>query len=70
MRNDAPGFLLNMAHVTKDGVVRYRFWQRGGGYDRNIYSDAEVWEKIDYIHANPIARGLCQHPAHPFLSGR
>ncbi len=35
-----------------------RFWQPGGGYDRNIVSDSELFEKIDYIHANPIRQGL------------
>ena len=34
------------------------FWQRGGGYDRNIITDAELFEKIAYIHANPVRRGL------------
>ncbi len=34
-----------------------RFWQPGGGYDRNVVGD-ELIEKIRYIHANPIARGL------------
>ena len=34
------------------------FWQRGGGYDRNIFSRKEVEEKIAYIHANPVRRGL------------
>ncbi len=36
----------------------YRYWQAGGGYDRNIFNPAEVREKIDYIHNNPIRRGL------------
>jgi putative transposase len=37
-----------------------RFWQRGGGYDRNIFSQAEQDEKTQYIHENPIRRGLVQ----------
>lgn len=37
---------------------RRRFWQHGGGYDRNIRDEDELWEKIDYIHANPVRRGL------------
>ncbi|MEX2213557.1 MAG: transposase [Phycisphaeraceae bacterium] len=40
----------------EDGVCR--FWQPGGGYDRNLYTTDELWEKIDYIHGNPIERGL------------
>jgi putative transposase len=41
---------------------RIRFWQRGGGYDRNIYSELEVREKIEYIHGNPQRRGLVRCP--------
>ena len=37
---------------------RHRFWQRGGGYDRNVRDEDELWEKIDYMHANPVRRGL------------
>jgi putative transposase len=39
-----------------------RFWQRGGGYDRNLAMGAELFEKIDYIHANPVRRGLVSRP--------
>ena len=35
-----------------------RFWQRGGGYDRNTFSEKELIEKIGYIHLNPVKRGL------------
>ncbi len=41
---------------------RRRFWQSGGGYDRNIYSEAECIEKFQYIHLNPVARELVSHP--------
>jgi len=40
-----------------------RFWQRGGGYDRNIHSDTEFDEKIGYIHMNPVRAGLVKTPA-------
>ena len=36
----------------------HRFWQTGGGYDRNIVSTAELYEKIAYIEANPVRRRL------------
>src|SRR5262249_48785979 len=38
--------------------LRHRFWQPGGGYDRNITSAAALRAVIDYIHANPVRRGL------------
>lgn len=37
---------------------QHRFWQRGGGYDRNIRSRDELLEKIRYIHENPVRRGV------------
>ncbi len=42
--------------VTPKG--QQRFWQVGGGYDRNIISQKEMEEKIEYIHQNPVRRGL------------
>ena len=47
----------------RDAQGRARFWQPGGGYDRNIVSDDELHEKIQYIHGNPVRGGLCRHPA-------
>ena len=41
-------------------AVPERFWQAGGGYDRNIYSGDELAEKIQYIHENPVRRGLVE----------
>ena len=42
---------------------RLRFWQAGGGYDRNIRDEEEMLEKARYIHANPVRRGLVDSPA-------
>jgi len=38
------------------------FWQRGGGHDRNILGGHELPEKINYIHMNPVRRGLVTRP--------
>ena len=38
-----------------------RFWQRRY-YDFNVYSAEKLREKLDYIHANPVKRGLVKHP--------
>jgi putative transposase len=46
-----------------DRQIHYRFWQRGGGYDRNLTEPKTVWAEIDYIHANPVRRGFCQTAA-------
>jgi putative transposase len=44
--------------VREGPRVRRRFWQPGGGYDRNITSIEALRAMIDYIHANPVRRGL------------
>jgi putative transposase len=61
MKN-APGFLAQMLDEQPNGKRAFRFWQRGGGYDRNIYTADELWEKIRYIHRNPLVRKLVARP--------
>jgi putative transposase len=41
---------------------RVRFWQAGGGFDRNIRDGAELKREIEYIHQNPVKRGLVEKP--------
>lgn len=38
------------------------FWQSGGGYDRNITESATLEGVIQYIHFNPVRRGLVVRP--------
>ena len=40
----------------------FRYWQEGAGYDRNVYSPSAIRGSIDYIHANPVRRGVCASP--------
>ena len=37
------------------------FWQRRF-YDFNVWSRRKVREKLEYMHANPVKRGLVLHP--------
>jgi putative transposase len=46
----------------RPGKQVFRFWQEGPGYDRNLKSSAVVLKAIDYIHNNPVRRGLCRDP--------
>jgi putative transposase len=41
---------------------RFRFWQDGGGFDRNYWTASRILEQIDYIHMNPVRRGLVKAP--------
>ena len=40
----------------------FRFWQPGGGYDGNLWNTKPIHDVIDYIHANPVRRGLVERP--------
>jgi putative transposase len=58
----APGFLEQMRDEQPNGEISHRFWQRGGGYNRNLWDPRQVWEKIEYLHNNPVKRGICAKP--------
>ena len=40
----------------------FRFWQPGGGFDRNIFREKSVPSIIEYIHNNPVRRELVDDP--------
>jgi putative transposase len=44
----------------RPGRQVFRFWQEGPGFDRNLFTVKAVQASIDYIHNNPVARGLSQ----------
>lgn len=43
-----------------DGSLR--FWQKGGGFDRNVRDAGEFTKAVRYIHLNPVERGLVERP--------
>jgi hypothetical protein len=62
MRADANGKAAEEPWTARtSSLPRYRVWNRRG-YDMNIWSDKKQNEKIDYIHNNPVVRGLVAHP--------
>lgn len=44
------------------GEEQWRFWQAGGGYDRNLYTARAAWNEIHYVHNNPVRGGMCDDP--------
>jgi putative transposase len=62
LRQHAAGFLEQLRDLQPNGEVHHRFWQRGGGYDRNVLEPATALAMIEYIHNNPVRRGLVQKP--------
>jgi putative transposase len=59
---NAPNWLERLQVRWPTGRVEYRFWQQGRGYDRNIDNARTAWRSIEYIHNNPVKRGLCASP--------
>jgi len=60
LRRESPAGLARLATGQKSNP--YRFWQDGGGYDRNIREPKALRGAIDYIHNNPVRRGLVERP--------
>lgn len=44
----------------RPGKHCFRFWQEGSGFDRNLFSPRAIATSLDYIHTNPVTRGLCR----------
>jgi putative transposase len=57
MRANAPEWLPRITVRRGDRLER-RFWQAAGGFDRNAMEPATLLAMIEYIHANPVRRGL------------
>jgi len=51
-----------LAKITRQRGERTErlFWQSGGGYDRNITCGKTLLRMIDYVHLNPVRRGLVE----------
>jgi putative transposase len=48
--------------VKSRGKEMFRFWQHGGGFDRNLWNAKAIHHSIEYIEANPVRRGLVSAP--------
>jgi putative transposase len=48
-------------HFRKTNPAHGRLWQRRF-YDRVIRSESDLWEKIGYMHNNPVKVGLVRFP--------
>jgi len=59
LEENSPEWLPRIT-VHEGQRVRRRFWQPGGGYDRNIGSVDTLQRMIDYVHLNPVRRKLVE----------
>ena len=60
--NGSP-LLDKLTIQERPGKQVFRYWQEGPGYDRNLSTLAAVMAAIDYIHLNPVRRGLVRSAA-------
>jgi putative transposase len=37
------------------------FWEKRF-FDHNVYTESKRRQKLDYMHANPVTKGLVKHP--------
>jgi putative transposase len=58
---EAPHWLPKITRRRGKKTERL-FWQSGGGYDRNVIEPETLMGIIDYIHMNPVRRGLVERP--------
>ena len=56
---EAPEWLPRITR-TRGNKAERLFWQSGGGYDRNIDEPATLAKEIEYLHLNPVRRGLVE----------
>lgn len=61
LKRSAPEFLKRLTVVNARRVYRH-FWQPGPGFDENISHAGALRSVIDYIHLNPVRRGLVTNP--------
>jgi putative transposase len=55
-----PRIVEDLTVRQRAGVETFRFWQEGPGFDRNLIDPRAIEAAIDYVHANPVKRGLCE----------
>ena len=59
-KRSGRGAQLQFAFDEEGSPLR-AFWQ-ARFYDFNVYTREKMKEKLNYMHANPVVRGLVEHP--------
>ncbi|QDV38862.1 REP-associated tyrosine transposase [Tautonia plasticadhaerens] len=62
LEREAPDWLTRLTVMHGDGTSERRFWQAGGGYDRNLVDPKTALRVVESIHRNPVRRGLVGRP--------
>jgi REP element-mobilizing transposase RayT len=48
--------------VVERAAEQYRIWQKGGGFDRNLWNSQAIHQSIEYIESNPVRKKLVKRP--------
>lgn len=59
LKQSQSRLLQTLTVRERPGKYVFRYWQEGPGYDRNLFTVQAVQASLDYIHRNPVERGLC-----------
>ncbi len=58
LEENRSSLLTKLTIRERPGKEVFRFWQEGPGYDRNINTPDALQSSINYIHSNPVTKGL------------
>jgi len=62
-----PSYLVSLLKkyvsmdLKKDQTKAIRMWERRF-YDFNVFTTHRMWQKLNYMHLNPVTRGLVENP--------
>ncbi len=48
--------------IRENEEEQFVFWQKGGGFDRNLWNAKAIHDSIGYIEANPVRSRLAESP--------
>jgi putative transposase len=57
LKENNPDFLERLTVINRNRTYHH-FWQVGPGFDENLDDLYAIYEVIEYIHNNPVRRGL------------
>ena len=70
LRQHAPAYLRRL-RVQNENRTYHRFWQPGSGHDENVSDPRALHALVDYVHLNPVRRGLVERAENwPWSSAR
>ena len=61
LQSDFPDVFMKLAEKKSRKTI-HRFWQAGGGFDRNLTDPEKIRRAIEYMHNNPVRKELVRTP--------